>query len=195
MSKLSRKILIPLLLVAFIIPVVTADVIYYYSGTINVNTTSSPITITPGPNGNVQNYITVTTPTGSNPGTNSFTATIYITNSSYAYFYQAVQLTVSSQIYLYITNIQASASYINNMWMIIQSSSGSTVATIQIINGGAAVSSPSTPISLSAGTYYISFLVQPTTPLPQPSTTSIETVTLYLGANVVSSTALPLPPV
>ncbi|ARM76743.1 hypothetical protein B6F84_12450 [Acidianus manzaensis] len=64
---------------------------------------------------------------------------------------------------------------------------------MQIISGGKA-STPSTPITLASGTYYISFLVQPTTPLPGPTSSPITTITVYLGDNVATSSNIPLPP-
>ncbi|AWR97945.1 hypothetical protein DFR86_10635 [Acidianus sulfidivorans JP7] len=193
----KRKILIPLLILAFAIPIVTADVIYYYSGVINVTTTSSPIGISTGPNGVVKlpsgtgYYIDVSAP----KGTNSFTAYINITNSSYAYFYEAVTLNAYQALNLYITNISIaqSSTYINNMWIVIGSSTNPSEYSIQIISGGKPTT-PSTPITLTTGTYYVSFLVQPTTPLPAPSTTSIATVTVYFGDNVATSSNIPLPP-
>ncbi|MEM3351127.1 MAG: hypothetical protein QXZ23_12800 [Saccharolobus sp.] len=51
--KLSRKLLIPLLAILVIVPVISADVIYYYQGNINVYATSPPIQLAVGPNGNV----------------------------------------------------------------------------------------------------------------------------------------------
>ncbi|ARM76744.1 hypothetical protein [Acidianus manzaensis] len=128
----KRKLLIPLLILAFIIPVITADVIYYYSGVISVTTTSSPLTLSTGPNGVVTlpsssgkgYYIDVTVP----KGTNSFTANINITNSSYAYFYEAVTLTANQALNLYVTNVSItqSSTYINNMWIYIGTSSDPT---------------------------------------------------------------------
>lgn len=180
-------------------PVVTADVIYYYQGQINVYATSSPITIAVGPNGMVKlpsgngYYVNVV----STKGTNSFTAYVNITNSSYDYYYQIVSLTVSSTVNLYITNTTytyySSSNPINNAYIVIYSTSGSYVSTIQIINKGNAVTT-STPISLPSGSYYISLLIQPNTPLPPASSSAIATITVYLGANVASSSAVPLPP-
>ena len=191
--KLSRKLLIPLLAILVIAPVITADVIYYYQGTINVYTTSSPIQLTAGPNGDQKlpsglgYYIYVTTTS------TSFTANINITNASLAYFYQAVTLTVSKTANIYFSNItyNGNVSYINNMWLVITNTSYNK--QIQIISNGKPVQ-PTAALTLSPGTYYIGIVVQPNTPLPPPSANSIATITVYLSDNVISSTAVPLPP-
>ena len=195
-SKLSKKLLIPLLAILVIAPVITADVIYYYQGTINVYTTSSPIQLAVGPNGNQKlpsglgYYIYVTTTS------TSFTANINITNASYAYFYQAVTLTVLKPSYLYFSNITytytTTTNYINNMWLVITAPKGNTVYSQQIISNGKAVAQASTTSPLLApGTYYIGIVVQPNTPLPPPSANSIATITVYISTNVAGT---PVPP-
>ncbi|MEM4086346.1 MAG: hypothetical protein QXR34_08315 [Saccharolobus sp.] len=176
-----------------IAPVITADVIYYYQGTINVYTTSAGLIIEVGPNYYVPlpsgtgYYIYVTTTS------TSFTANINITNASLAYFYQAVTLTVSKTSNIYFSNItyNGNANYINNMWLVITNTSYNK--QIQIISNGKAVQ-PTTALTLSPGTYYIGIVVQPNTPLPPPSANSIATITVYISDNVISSTAVPLPP-
>ncbi|MEM0290239.1 MAG: hypothetical protein QXD10_10015 [Metallosphaera sp.] len=187
----KRKLLVPLLFLTFLLPIVSADVIYFYQGTINVSTTQSPIILAVGPNGNVNNYISTTVPKYGS----SFTANINVTNSTYAYFYQAVVMTVikAGNLYTNVTISPSTASYINNMWLIISSPSSSTPYVIQIIKSGNPISSP-TSYTLSQGTYYISFLVQPNTPLPNPSQSIIETVTVNLGDNVASITPIAPPP-
>ena len=197
--KLSKKLLIPLLAILFIAPVITADVIYYYQGTINVYTTSAGLIIQIGPNGRVPipsgtgYYINVTT------SSTSFTAKINITNASLDYFYQVVTLTVLKPSYLYFSNITytytTTTNYINNAWLVITAPNGNTVYSQQIISNGKAVAQASTTSPLvSPGTYYIGIVVQPNTPLPPPSANSIATITVYLSDNVISSTAVPLPP-
>lgn len=196
---INRKVLIPILILAAIVPVVAADVIYYYSGVVNVYSTASPLIIKPGPNGVVPlpsgekgYYINVTTTPA-----NSFTANINITNSSYDYFYEAVTLKASSALNLFITNVtysySSSSSPINNAWIVIESSTGSYDNEFQVISAGSVVSSTS-PITLTAGTYYIGILIQPNTPLPPPSSSVIATFTVYFGDNVVGASSVPLPP-
>ena len=195
--KLSRKLLIPLLTILVIAPVITADVIYYYQGTINVYTTSAGLIIELGPNHSVPipsgtgYYINVTT------SSTSFTAKINITNASLDYFYQVVTLTVLKPSYLYFSNVTytptTATNYINNMWLVITNPSGSTVYHQQIISNGKAVAQASTTSPLLApGTYYIGIVVQPNTPLPPPSANSIATITVYISSNPVSG--IPVPP-
>ena len=200
--KLNRKLLIPLLAILVIAPVITADVIYYYQGTINVYTTSAGLVIQIGPNGRVPlpsgsgtgYYIYVTTSPSTSKYPTSFTANINITNASYAYFYEAVTLTVLTSSYIYFSNITytPTTNYINNMWLVITTTSGNTVYSQQIISNGKAVQ-PTTVLTLSPGTYYIGIVVQPNTPLPSPSANSIATITVYLSDNVISSSSVPLP--
>ncbi|NON63184.1 hypothetical protein [Acidianus sp. RZ1] len=191
----SKKIIIALVFLAALIPVVTADVIYYYSGSISVSTVSSPLTLSVGPNGNAKGYITTTV----SPGNSSFTTSISITNSSYAYFYQFLEITVSSSsgVSIFASSISytSTANAIDNAYLVIYSSSGTYVTTIQLVNNGMPSTGTTTPIALSAGKYYASLLVQPSTPLPKPSPTSIATISVDLGTNVVSpATPVPLPP-
>jgi hypothetical protein len=195
----KRKILIPLLILAAIIPVVAADVIYYYSGTLDVTATSSPMTLSPGPNGVVANpsggyYIYVTVQRRSN----SFTANLNITNSSYDFFYEAVTLVASTTVNLFVTNVTytytSSTNPIGNAWLVVYSSSGTLEGEFQVITSGGQTT-PSNVITLAAGTYYISILIQPNTPLPPPSSSSIATLSIYLGDNVVTPSAVPLPPI
>lgn len=195
--KLNRKLLIPLLAILVIAPVITADVIYYYQGTINVYTTSQAIKLGLGPNYNAP------LPSGSGPGyyiyvttsLTSFTAYINITNASYAYFYGAVTLTVLTSSYIYFSNITYTytTNYINNMWLVITTTSGSTVYSQQIISNGKAVQPSTTSPLLSPGTYYIGIVVQPNTPLPPPSANSIAKITVYLSNNVISGSPVQLP--
>jgi len=193
----KRKILIFSLLL--IIPVATlafADVIYIYTGQINVGLAKTqPITFTyngqtTGPNGNVPGYILFQ---GSNTG---FTVNLNITNSSAAYFYRAGYLTVNTAGYIYVTSITPSGStnLVNSMTIYIQDmNTGATVASFTVINNGQPATTPSSAISLSTGAYYISIYVVPNTPLPQPSTGSIETITVNFGYNLVSGSAI-VPP-
>ncbi|WP_150111347.1 hypothetical protein [Candidatus Acidianus copahuensis] len=191
----SKKIIIALVFLAALIPVVTADVIYYYSGSISVSTVSSPLTLAVGPNGIAKGYITTTVPKDGS----SFTTTIDITNSSYAYFYQFLEITViSPTVSIFASNISysyTSPNPIDNAYLVIYSSSGAYETTIQLVNTGKASTGTTTPVALPAGNYYVSLLVQPNTPLPPPSSTSIATISVDLGTNVVSpTTPVPLPP-
>lgn len=190
----KKKILgISALLVALITPLVMADVIYFYTGTINVATTTPPISLAVGPNGNENGYIS-TSITGYDY---DFTATVYITNSTYDYYYQFLEITAKSNVYIYFNTSTSSntSTYIDNAWIVVQNSKGTIVSVVPIISAGKAVA-PSSSISLSSGTYYLSLIIQPVqNSLPEtPSKTPITTFYVSIGANVVSSTAVPLPP-
>ena len=123
-----------------------------------------------------------------------FTATIQLTNASYAQFYHALGLVVKTSGWLYVTNVTAPSSnqIIETLTIIVQSAStGQTVCRFTVINNSKPITSPTTACPLSTGPYYISVLVKPVTPL---YTSQSETVTLYFGYNVVSNATVPLPP-
>ena len=186
---LSLLILIPVATLAF------ADVIFYYTGQINVGLAKTqPLTFTYngqtyGPNGNVPGYILFK---GSSTG---FTVNLNITNASSIYFYQAGYLTVNTAGYIYVSSIGISGNnLVNSMTIYIQNAqTGATVASFTIINNGQPVTTPSSAISLSTGTYYISIYVVPKTPLPSPSSGSTESITVNFGYNIVSSSPIPQP--
>jgi len=185
----KRLLIISLLLIIPVAAIVFADVVYYYSGNITVRLATQPLIFATGPNGNVPNYIQFQ---GTDTG---FTVSLYITNSSAAYFYQAGKLTVNTPGYIYISSISISGSnLVSSMTIYIQNANTeATEASFTIISGGDPASTPSSVYSLSSGTYYISIYVVPNTPLPQPSTGATETITVTFGYNLVSNTAVPTP--
>ena len=124
-----------------------------------------------------------------------FTATIYITNSTYDYFYQFLTIKACKPGNLFVTNVSTTTgTYIKCAWLIIQcASTGKTIGEFKIISNGKA-NQCTTTISLTNGdSYCVSLLVEPTNPLPS-SGTALGTITVYLGYNVVSSSAICLPP-
>jgi hypothetical protein len=194
--------------------VVLADVIYYYQGVITAQVTTPPLvfysgksfTYSPCPpppppppkspptctynlNSLVPGYANFT----ASPKGTGFTATIQLTNASYAYFYHALGLVVKTPGWLYVTNVMTSGNeIINTLTIIVQSAStGQRVCSFTVISNAQPITSPTTACPLSTGPYFISVLVQPNTPL---SPSQSETVTLYFGYNVVNSTTVPLPP-
>ena len=181
--------------------VVLADVIYYYKGVITAQVSAPPIVFYNGTftyttstgtctyklNSYVPGYANFTAlPTG-------FTATIQLTNASYAQFYQALGLVVNTPGWLYVTNVTTSGNeIINTLIIIVQSAStGQTVCSFTVISNAQPITSPTQACPLSTGPYFISVLVQPNTPL---YTGQSETVTLYFGYNVVKGVTVPLPP-
>lgn len=192
-----RKLLIPLLLVLAIIPVGMAEVVYFFQGTINVNTTAQPIQFVYGndaPGGSAGTYATVTL-TGANTNNKyayGFTATVKITNSTYDLFYQIVGLDVlATSANIYVTNVSYIGTIVNNAWIIIQNAAGNQLAVIQIISNGKPTS-PSTPVTLTTGTYQVSLLIQPNSGAGLTSV-STASITVYFGDNVISATPVPLP--
>jgi hypothetical protein len=177
--------------------VVLADVIYYYKGVITAQVSTPPIvfynsTLTYNGeefplNSYFNSYVNFTAlPTG-------FTATIQLTNASYAYFYHALGLVVNTPGWLYVTNVTTSGSIIETLKIIVQSAStGQTVCSFTVISNAQPITSPTQACPLSTGAYFISVLVQPINYL---SPGLSETVTLYFGYNVVNHTTVPLPPI
>jgi len=199
--KIRRYAVIIAMALMLVSVVVLADVIYYYKGVITAQVSAPPIvfynstftyttstgTCTFTLNSYVPGYANFTAlPTG-------FTATIQLTNASYAYFYHALGLVVNTPGWLYVTNVTTSGSIIETLKIIVQSAStGQTVCSFTVINYSQPITSPTTACPLSTGPYFISVLVQPITPL---YTSQSETVTLYFGYNVVNSATVPLPPI
>ena len=197
-GKLKHKIaLITILATLALSVLVLADVIYYYQGVITAQVSTPPLvfynsTLTYNGeefplNSYFNSYVNFTAlPTG-------FTATIQLTNASYAYFYHALGLVVNTPGWLYVTNVTTSGSIIETLKIIVQSAStGQTVCSFTVINYSQPITSPTTACPLSTGPYFISVLVQPVTSL---YTSQSENVTLYFGYNVVSHETVPLPPI
>jgi len=180
-------LIVGLAVVAAVASIALADVIFVYTGTINVKPmTTTPLVFSTGPNGNEQPYISFTV----SPNYDSFTVTLEITNSSAVYYYEAGELTVNTAGYIYVNSISISGSAVNTMTIYITQSSSPNTCTLPIISGGAAAPTPSSTCSLSTGTYYISIKVVPNLPVTSSST---ETVTVTFGYNVVGNTAVPVP--
>jgi hypothetical protein len=196
--KIRRYAVIIAMALMLVSVVVLADVIYYYQGVITAQVSTPPLvfynsTLTYNGeefplNSYFNSYVNFTAlPTG-------FTATIQLTNASYAYFYHALGLVVNTPGWLYVTNVTTSGNpIIGNMKIIVQSAStGQTVCSFTVINYSQPITSPTTACNLNTGAYFISVLVQPVIPL---SPSQSENVTLYFGYNVVSNATVPLPPI
>jgi hypothetical protein len=182
--------------------VVLADVIYYYKGVITAQVSTPPIVF-------YNSTLTYTTPTGTctyklnsyvsgyanfTALPTGFTATIQLTNASYAYFYHALGLVVNTQGWLYVTNVTTSGNeIIETLTITVQNAyTNQRVCSFTVISNSQPITRPTTACPLSIGPYFISVLVQPNTPL---SPSQSETVTLYFGYNVVNHTTVPLPPI
>ena len=185
--------IVGLAVVAAVASIVLADVIFVYTGQINVKPmTTAPLAFNTGPNAaptntNAEPYINL----AGNYG--GFTVTLVITNASAVYYYEAGQLTVNTGGYIYVSSVTTSyttsTAPVQSMTIYIQNTSGST-CQFQVITNGGPATTPSSSCSLSPGTYYISIYVSPNLPVTSSST---ETVTVTFGYNVVSSTAVPVP--
>jgi len=195
--KIRRYAVIIAMALMLVSVVVLADVIYYYQGVITAQVSTPPIvfhnsTLTYNGekfplNSYFSGYVNFTAlPTG-------FTATIQLTNASYAYFYHALGLVVNKQGLLYVTKVKASGSIIKTLTIIVKSASTgeSESCSFTVISNSQPITSPTT-CNLSPGPYFISVLVQPNTPL---YTSQSENVTIYFGYNVVSNVTVPLPPI
>jgi len=192
----NKLALVGAVLALALIPVLVADAVYFYSGTFTFSAIAQPVVFGYGPNGNPSgSYATYVSVSNGTAGT-GFSAQIYLTNSTYAYYYQIVQIKVNSEGYLYISNISLNSNYIESAYLYIQSSSGGSPTEIKIISNGNVVNGQTLPnaISLTPGKYYVSLLIKPTNPLPTPST-SLGNISLYFGYNPMMANELPLPPI
>jgi len=195
--RIGRRAPILLLMaLAVVATIALADVIFVYKGQISVNPmTTAPLAFSTGPNAGP----TITTAaqyinfTGTDSG---FTVSLVITNSYAVYYYEAGQLTVNTPGYIYVNSITPSytttTAPVQSMTIYIAPTSNPNTYTcpIQVISGGLPVSTPTTPCSLTTGTYYIHIYVSPNTPV---TTASTETITVNFGYNVVGNTAVPVP--
>ena len=193
--RIGRRAPILLLVaLAVVATIALADVIFVYTGTVNVQPmTTTPLVFSIGPNAGPSNtaaepYINFT------GGYGGFTVTLAITNSSAVYYYEAGQLTVNTAGYIYVSSVTPSytttTAPVQSMTIYIQNTSGSTICQFQVITNGGPATTPSSSCSLGTGTYYISIYVSPNLPV---TSSSAETVTVTFGYNVVSSTAVPVP--
>jgi len=200
--KIRRYAVIIAMALMLVSVVVLADVIYYYKGVITAQVSAPPIVF-------YNSTLTYTTSTGTCTFTlnsyvpgyanftalpTGFTATIQLTNASYAYFYQALGLVVNTQGWLYVTNVTTSGNeIIETLTITVQNAyTNQRVCSFMVISNGQPITSPTTACPLSTGPYFISVLVQPITSL---SPSQSETVTLYFGYNVVNHATVPLPPI
>ena len=186
-------LIVGLAVVAAVASIALADVIFVYTGQLNVSPTTAPLSFTTGPNAgptntNAEPYINFTGNYG------GFTVTLVITNSSAVYYYEAGQLTVNTAGSIYVNSITtsytATTAPVQSMTIYIQNTSGTTVCSFQVISSGSPTTTPSSSCSLSPGTYYISIYVSPNLPVTSSST---ETVTVNFGYNVISSASVPVP--
>jgi hypothetical protein len=187
-------LIVGLAVVAAVASIALADVIFVYTGTINVQPmTTTPLVFSTGPNAgptntNAEPYINFTGNYG------GFTVYLVITNSSAVYYYQAGELTVNTAGYIYVSSVTTSytttTAPVQSMTIYIQNASGSTVCSFQVISGGSPTTTPSGSCYLGTGTYYISIYVSPNLPVTSSST---ETVTVTFGYNVITGASVPVP--
>jgi len=189
--RINKKIPILLLMaLAAVATIALADVIFIYTGTINVKPmTTAPLVFSTGPNAgptntNAESYINFT------GGYGGFTVTLVITNSSAVYYYEAGQLTVNTGGYIYVSSVTTSytttTAPVQSMTIYIQGTS----CSFQVITNGGPATTPTSSCSLSPGTYYISIKVVPNLPVTSSST---ETVTVNFGYNVISGASVLVP--
>jgi len=187
-------LIVGLAVVAAVASIALADVIFVYTGNINVKPmTTTPLVFSTGPNAGPTNtaaepYINFT------GGYGGFTVTLVITNSSAVYYYEAGELTVNTAGYIYVSSVTTSytttTAPVQSMTIYIQDTSGSTVCSFKVISGGSSTTTPSSSCSIGTGTYYISIYVSPNLPVTSSST---ETVTVNFGYNVISGASVPVP--
>jgi len=191
-------LIVGLAVVAVVASIALADVIFVYTGTINVQPmTTTPLVFNTGPNAGptstaAEPYISFT------GGYGGFTVTLVITDSSAVYYYEAGELTVNTPGYIYVSSVTTSyttsTAPVQSMTIYIQDTSGSIVCqlpVISVISGGSPATTPSSSCPLNAGnTYYISIKVVPNLPVTGSST---ETVTVNFGYNVISGSSVPVP--
>ncbi len=196
----KRLAILTLIALAAVATIALADVIFVYTGTVNVKPMStSPLVFATGPNAGPTN--TAAEPFINFTGTNSgFTVSLVITNSSAVYYYEAGQLTVNTAGYLYVTGVSSSGTAaVSSMTIYIAPQASPNNPTCTIVLTYSTTSSSWTwtvngastgTCSLGSGTYYIHLYVSPNLPVTSSST---ESITVNFGYNTVSGTAIPIP--
>jgi len=136
-GKLKHKIALIITLAALALSVlVLADVIYYYKGVITAQVSPPPISFFQGPNSYAPPYVIAT------PTSTGFNLVIQITNASYIYYYEVLGLNAYSWCWLYVTNVTATSTLINNMWLYIQTPQNQTYCILPVIYQSAPTSLP-----------------------------------------------------
>jgi len=129
-------LIVGLAVVAAVASIALADVIFVYTGTINVQPmATTPLVFSTGPNAGptstaAEPYISFTV----SPYYDSFTVTLVITDSLAVYYYEAGELTVNTPGYIYVSSVTTSytttTAPVQSMTIYIQDTSGSTVCPI-----------------------------------------------------------------
>lgn len=200
-TRNRRFAILTLIALAAVATIALADVVFVYTGTVNVKPMStSPLVFATGPNAGPTN--TAAEPYINFTGTNSgFTVSLVITNSSAVYYYEAGQLTVNTAGYLYVTGppTTSGTAAVSSMTIYIAPATSPNNPTCTIVltysttsnSWSWTVNGASTgTCSLGSGTYYIHLYVSPNLPVTSSST---ESITVNFGYNVVSGTAVPIP--
>ncbi|AHC52424.1 hypothetical protein SUSAZ_02075 [Sulfolobus acidocaldarius SUSAZ] len=199
----KRLLLLSVFLVSVFVPVLVADVIYYYQGQITVNTTTPPMYFATQPGGNnkignnsnVPNYISAQPSTGGS----GFTANINITNATYNYYFNFMGLVVSQTGYIYLAKVlysyQGSNNPIQNATLYIMNQQGQIIYKYKlVINGQSNSTLPSTPLQISAGSYMVSLLISPVQgTLPKNPSNGIATITVNFGFSPMTAAPPPVP--
>ncbi|KUO81740.1 MAG: hypothetical protein AT718_06205 [Vulcanisaeta sp. JCHS_4] len=190
--RIGRRAPILLLMaLAAVATIALADVIFVYTGTINVKPmTTTPLSFSTGPNAGPTINTAAAPYINFTGGYGGFTVTLVITNSSAVYYYEAGQLTVNTGGYIYVSSVTTSytttTAPVQSMTIYIQGTS----CSFQVITNGGPATTPTSSCSLSPGTYYISIKVVPNLPVTSSST---ETVTVNFGYNVISGASVLVP--
>lgn len=189
---------------ALVAPLAVAHVIEAGQGTITASVEEPYVYFLVGPDGtwvSAQVWNASGEPTSSTYPSKLgvyFSMNLPLTNDSYIYAHNVLEIYVTSLsgAYVYVPNIflPSTNNYIKYLFMIVTTSSGTQVANVTLVSDGAPESPANTGFTItSGGTYYVSFEVVPSTPVPYPASGFSETVTLYIAAEEPTSNPVAVP--
>ncbi|ALU29226.1 hypothetical protein [Sulfolobus acidocaldarius] len=199
----KRLLLLSVFLVSVFVPVLVADVIYYYQGQITVGNVAPPMYFAIQPNGNAKigNNFNVPSYINAQPssGGSGFTAQVNITNATYNYYFNFMGLAVSKTGYIYLAKVAysytATNNPIQNATLYIMNQQGQIVYKYKLIVNGVVNSTlPSTPLQINSGSYIVSLLIVPYQgTLPKTPSNDLATITVNFGFSPMTASPPPIP--
>jgi len=197
MNRIGKLALVAgILVIALAVPIATAHLIFVYQANFTLKPVT-PVVWLKGPDSNVPG-LSLTLSNTSNP---QISFTIYVTNSSGTYVYQALELKVNvGNPTLYVDSCSysysgpSSTSYSLRYVEVIVYPTSESPSSGTIINITGFLPCQATgSVSLTAGnTYYVDFLIVPWLPIPNGAGPA--TLTIYFGlSNQTPTVTVPAP--
>jgi hypothetical protein len=179
-----------ILAIALAVPIATAHLVFLYEAYVTVKP-ETPVVWLAGPEAS-EVGLSLT-----NKSNVQVTLTVPITNSSETYVYQALELKVntgSPNLYVDYCSYSSTQPSLTSVEVIVYPTTGSPnspAGTISMTFSGTSCSA-SGSVSLSAGTYYVDFKVEPSLPIPHGAGSATLTIDFAL-TNQTGAVTVPTP--